>query len=202
MNDLAMAEIFSKAGDTAKARAALENATRICPQNPEPWSRLGAFLKRSGSSATDRLRHHEAAAKALSRDPDSKVLHQETIAALQRETGNAAQAVATERRILSQNLGNRSDLSCEAAAARVREALANEGIDQAALVFHAQLRTIGKTGGGNFVKDVGFPFVTALIEKGQKSRALRTVDIMRQQFAPQAGSPLDLVLNEMSRGCK
>jgi hypothetical protein len=202
MNDLAMAEIFSKAGDTAKARAALENATRICPQNPEPWSRLGAFLKRSGSSATGRLRHHEAAAKALSRDPDSKVLHQETIAALQRETGNAAQAVATERRILSQNLGNRSDLSCEAAASRVREALATEGIDQAALVFHAQLRTIGKTGGGNFVKDVGFPFVTALIEKGQKSRALRTVDIMRQQFAPQAGSPLDLVLNEMSGGCK
>jgi hypothetical protein len=32
--------------------------------------------------------------------------------------------------------------------------------------------------------------------------ALRTVDIMRQQFAPQTGSPIDLVLKEMTRECK
>ena len=124
------------------------------------------------------------------------------VAALLRQSGNSAQATAAEQRILSQNLGKRADLSCEAAPSRVREALATEGIDQAALVFHAQLRTIGKTGGGNFVKEVGLPFVHALIEKGQKSRALRTVEIMRQQFAPQTGSPLDLVLKEMTRECK
>jgi hypothetical protein len=129
-------------------------------------------------------------------------VHQNAVAALLRQSGNSAQATAAEQRILSQNLGKRADLSCEAAASRVRQALATEGIDQAAAVFHSQLRTIGKTGGGNFVKEVGIPFVSTLIEKGQKARALRTVDIMRQQFAPQIGSPLDLVLKEMSRECR
>jgi hypothetical protein len=160
------------------------------------------FLETSGAPAERRIRIHEQAAKALSRDPDSKVVHQNAVATLLRQSGNSAQAAAAEQRILSQNLGKRADLSCEAAASRVREALATEGIDQAATVFHAQLRTIGKTGGGNFVKEVGIPFVSALIEKGQKSRAFRTVDIMRQQFVPQAGSPLDIVLKEMSCECK
>ena len=201
-NDLAMARIFLKSGDTARAAAALENATRTCPQNPDAWMRWTEFLETSGALLERRIRVHEQAAKALSRDPDSKVVHQKAVAALLRQSGNSAQATAAEQRILSQNLGKRADLSCEAAASRVREALATEGIDQAATVFHAQLRTIGKTGGGNFVKEVGLPFVSALIEKGQKSRALRTVDIMRQQFAPQTGSPLDLVLKEMSRECK
>jgi hypothetical protein len=201
-NDLAMARIFLKSGDTARAAAALQNATRTCPQNPEAWLRWTEFLETSGAPLERRIRIHEQAAKALSRNPDSKVVHQKAVATLLRQSGNSAQATAAEQRILSQNLGKRADLSCEAAASRVREALATEGIDQAATVFHAQLRAIGKTGGGNFVKEVGIPFVSALIEKGQKSRALRTVDIMRQQFAPQTGSPLDLVLKEMTRECK
>jgi tetratricopeptide (TPR) repeat protein len=202
MNALTMASIFLKNGDTKNARTALENASQICPQNPEVWKQWGDFLRGSGASVAERLRLHEQAAKALARDSDSKVLHQQAAAALQRDTGNTDQAVAIERRILSQNLGSRSDLSCEAAAARVREALESEGIDQAALVFHAQLRSIGKTNGGNFVKDVGIPFVSALLEKGQKPRALRTVNIMRQQFSPQANSPLDLLLREMAQACK
>jgi len=201
-NDLAMARIFLKSGDTARAAITLENATRTCPQNPEAWMRWTEFLEKSSAPLERRIRIHEQAAKALSRDPDSKVVHQNAVATLLRQSGNSAQAAAAEQRILSQNLGKRADLSCEAAASRVRDALATEGIDQAATVFHAQLRAIGKTGGGNFVKEVGLPFVSALIEKGQKSRAFRTVDIMRQQFAPQAGSPLDIVLKEMSRECK
>jgi hypothetical protein len=160
------------------------------------------FLETSGAPLERRIRVHEQAAKALSRNADSKVIHQNAVATLLRQSGNSAQAEAAEKRILSQNLGNRADLSCEVAASRVREALATEGIEQAALVFHAQLRAIGKTGGGNFVKEVGIPFVSALIEKGQKSRALRTVDIMRQQFAPQTSSPLDLALKEMGLECK
>ncbi len=201
-NDLAMARIFLKSGDITRAAAALENATRTCPQNPEPWIRWTEFLETSGAPLERRIRVHEQAAKALSRNADSKVIHQNAVATLLRQSGNSAQAEAAEKRILSQNLGNRADLSCEVAASRVREALATEGVEQAALVFHAQLRTIGKTGGGNFVKEVGIPFVSALIEKGQKSRALRTVDIMRQQFVPQKGSPLDLALKEMSLECK
>jgi len=201
-NDLAMAVIFLKYGDTPRAAAALEYATRTCPQNPEAWMRWTAFLETSGEPLERRIRVHEQAAKALARDPDSKVAHQRAIATLLRQSGNATQATAAEQRILSQNLGKRADLSCEAAASQVREALAKDGIDKAALVFHSQLSAIGKTGGGNFVKEVGLPFVSALIEKGQKVRAQRTVEIMRRQFLPQAGSPLDLVLKEMANGCK
>lgn len=201
-NDLAMARILLKSGDTLRAAVSLENAARTCPQNPEAWMRWTEFLETSGAPVVERIRIHEQAVKALSRDPDSRVLHQQAAADLHRASGNAGQAQATENRILTQNLGNRSDLSCEAAAARVREALAAEGIDKAALVFHSQLRSIGKAGGGNFVKEVGVPFVTALVEKNQKSRALRTVEIMRRQFAPLNGSPLDLALKEMGQQCR
>jgi len=201
-NDLAMARIFLKAGDTARAAAALENAARLCPQNPEAWLRWTEFLETSAAPVAERIRIHEQAVKALSRDPDAKVLHQQALVNLHRESGNAVQAAATENHILTQNLGKRSDLSCEAAATRVRDALANESVEKATLVFHSQLRSIGKAGGGNFVKDVGVPFVTALVEKKQKQQALRAVESMRRQFAPAAGSPLDLALKEMVQQCR
>ena len=89
-----------------------------------------------------------------------------------------------------------------AAAARVTSALEAGGVEKGVLEFHKQLQTIGKAGGGNFVNQVGVPFINALIKKGSKTRALRTVDIMRQKFDPLESSPLDLQLNSMTKACK
>ena len=202
MSAMAMGEIFEHAGDLNEAQLALQDATRICPENPVPWSRLGDFLARVNSPVTDRLRIHEQAVKALSRNPDSKVRHQQALAALQRESGNSLDATKTENLILRQNLSARTDLSCEAAASRVKAALEAGGVNKGALEFHKQLQTIGKAGGGNFVNQVGVPFINALIEKGSKARAQRTVEIMRQKFEPLDSSPLDLQLRAMAKSCK
>ena len=202
MSALAMGEIFEHAGQLNEAQLALQNATQICPENPALWNRLGDFMARVKSPVTDRIRIHEQAVKALNRNPDSKVRHQQALAALQRENGNALDATKTENLILKENLNTRSDLSCEAASARVTSALEAGGVEKGVLEFHKQLQTIGKAGGGNFVNQVGVPFINALIKKGSKTRALRTVDIMRQKFDPLESSPLDLQLNSMTKACK
>ncbi len=202
MSAMAMGEIFEHAGQLNEAQLALQDATRLCPENPVPWSRLGDFMARVKSPVTDQLRVHEQAVRALSRNPDAKVRHQQSLAALQRQTGNSLDAAKTENLILTQNLNARSDLSCEVAAARVKAALEAGGENKGAMEFHKQLQSIGKAGGGNFVNQVGVPFVNALLEKGSKARALRTVDIMRQKFDPLDSSPLDLQLRAMAKACK
>jgi hypothetical protein len=150
----------------------------------------------------DRIQLHEQAIKALSLNPDSKVHHQQALATLQRETGKSLDAAKTENLILTQNLNSRTDLSCEVAATRVQAALEAGGVNKGAMEFHKQLQSIGKAGGGNFVNQVGVPFVNALIEKGNKVRALRTVEILRQKFEPLKSSPLDLQLLAMAKACK
>ena len=202
MSALAMAEIFEHAGRLDDARLALENATRVCPENPVAWSRFGDFSDRVKAPINDRIQLHEQAIKALSRNPDSKVHHQQALATLQRETGKSLDAAKTENLILTQNLNSRTDLSCEVAATRVQAALEAGGVNKGAMEFHKQLQSIGKAGGGNFVNQVGVPFVNALIEKGSKVRALRTVEIMRQKFQPLKSSPLDLQLLAMAKACK
>ncbi len=202
MSALAMSEIFEHAGRLDDARLALQNATRVCPENPVAWSRFGDFLERVKVPINERIQLHEQAIKALSRNPDSKVHHQQALASLQRETGKSLDAAKTENQILTQNLNSRTDLSCEVAATRVKAALEDGGENKGAMEFHKQLQSIGKAGGGNFVNQVGVPFVNALIEKGSRARALRTVDIMRQKFQPLDSSPLDLQLRAMAKSCK
>lgn len=202
MSALAMSEIFEHAGRLDDARVALENATRVCPENPVAWSRFGDFSERVKIPINDRIQIQEQAIKALSRNPDSKVHHQQALATLQRETGKSLDAAKTENQILTQNLNSRTDLSCEVAATRVKAALEDGGVNKGAMEFHKQLQSIGKAGGGNFVNQVGVPFVNALIEKGNKARALRTVEIMRQKFEPLKSSPLDLQLLAMAKACK
>ncbi len=201
-NDITMSEIFAKNGQMDNAQAALDIATRSCPENPEAWIKLGELLKKRNASVTDRILVHEKAVKALLRNPDAKVYHQQAIATIQRESGNNIDANQTERLILSQTLNSRSDLSCEIVAKRVKEALATEGIDKAALVFHNHLQSIGNADGGNFVKEVGVPFINALIQSGKKTRARRSIEIMRQKFEPLSNTPLDLLLRELTNSCK
>jgi hypothetical protein len=180
----------------------LQNSVRICPANPEAWADLSDFLEQTHASSDERKSVHEQAAKALAKNPDAKVEHQQAIAELQRQAGKAKDAAQTEQQILTQNLSNRSDLSCEMAAARVNAAMEQGDITKASKEFYQQLQSIGKSGGGNFVNQVGVPFIRALVEKGQKIRARRAVEILRQKFEPSFNSPLDLQLRSLAADCK
>jgi len=200
--DRTMAAIFEKANRWDDAKLALQHSVRICPENPEAWADLSDFLEQTHASSEERKSVHEQAAKALAKNPDAKVEHQQAIADLQRQAGKSKDAAQTEQQILTQNLSNRSDLSCEMAAARVNAAMEEGDITKASKEFYQQLQSIGKSGGGNFVNQVGVPFIRALVEKGQKTRARRAVEILRQKFEPSFNSPLDLQLRSLAKECK
>ena len=201
-NDRTMAAIFEKADRWDDAKVALQRATRVCPENPEAWSALSDLLEKTHASAEERKSVHEQAAKALAKNPDAKVEHQQAIADLQREAGKSKDAAQTEKQILTQNLVNRSDLSCEMAAARVNAVLEEGDISKASKEFYQQLESIGKSGGGNFVNQVGVPFIRALLGKGEKIRARRAVEILYKKFEPSFNSPLDLQLRSLAKECK
>lgn len=202
MNDLAMASIFEKIGDPARADAAYASAVQTCPQNPDAWQLRGEFLTRSNASPEDRRKFHEDAIRRLGSSPDLKVRHQTAIANLHREAGDQSSANKLEQSIVTQNRRNRADLSIGVAAQKVNAAIATGNLDTAAAEFHQQLYSLGKRGGGDFVKQVGIPFLDALMKNGKTARARRTIDTMRQQLSPEPGSLLDMALRELEQATK
>ena len=201
-NDLAMATLFEKLGDPARASAALASAIQTCPQNPDAWEQRSQFLARTAAPLSERLRHHEDAVKRFASIPDLKVRHQNALAELHRAGGNATTAATLERTVLLQNRRNRSDLSVAAAAQKMEAALATGNLDTAAAEFHRQLYALGKDGGGDFLKQVALPFIDALLRDGKKIRARRAIATMRQQMSPEPRSLLDLALQDLDKATR
>lgn len=201
-NDLAVASIFEKAGDNARAAQAYLSAIQTCPQNPNAWDLRAEFLARSGATLEERVRLHEEAVKRFAPIADLKVRHQNALAELHRQGGNSTSAEKLERTVLLQNRRNRSDLSVAVAAQKVNAALETGNLDAAAAEFHRQLYTLGKNGGGDFVKQVALPFIDALLASGNKVRARRAISTMRQQMSPERGSLLDLALQDLEKAAR
>lgn len=201
MNLLTLSGIAESAGQHDRASRMLAQALKICPENPDPWEATIAFHERTGAPPATRMALHRDAIRRFATTPDLKVRHQLALAALQRSSGESSAARNTEALVVSQNKNRRSDLSVGVAAMQVQSALEQGDLDKAALEFHKKLQTIGQKGGGEFVKEVGFSFVQALIDSGNKTRARRTVSIMRQKFNPSPASPLDRSLAEMEAMC-
>lgn len=197
MNLIAMASILESAGLIDQAETTLTQARQSCPENPEAWEASLAFLERSEPSPARRITLHGEAIRRFASTPDLKVRHQLALASLQRASGDESSATKTESLVLSQNKNKRSDLSVGVASMKVQTALDQGDWDKAALEFYKQLQAIGKVGGGNFVKEVGIPFVHALASAGQKQRAKRAIATMRQKILPAPNSPLDRALKEM-----
>ena len=202
MNDLAMAAIFEKNGDPARADVAYASAVQTCPQNPDAWQQRGEFLARINAPMVDRKKFHEDAIRRLGSSPDLKVRHQTAIANLHREAGDQSSANKVEQTIVTQNRRNRTDLSVGIAAQKVNAAIATGNLDAAASEFHRQLHSLGKSGGGDFVKQVGVPFLEALMKNGKNTRARRAIDAMRQQLSPEPGSLLAIALRELELSTK
>jgi len=198
----AMAGILESAGLADRAAGSLAQAREACLENHEAWDASAAFLERNNAAPAERMAIHKEAIARFASAPDIKVRHQLALATLQRATGDAASAQKTESLVVRQNKNKRSDLSVGVASMQVQAALDRGDLDTAALEFHKKLQTIGKKGGGDFVKEVGLPFVCALLSSGNKTRAKRTIDTMRQKFTPLPSSPLDRALLEMEALCK
>jgi tetratricopeptide (TPR) repeat protein len=189
-----MASVYSKNGDPLRARACLDAAIRACPESPEAWDAKAAHLAATGAPPSEAARFREEAIRRFSNVPDLKVRHQQALAEIRRSAGDSLEAQKIERQISTQNRRSRSDLSVSVAAQKVRTLLDAGDIDAAAAEFHRQLLSIGKEGGGNFANEVAVPFLTALLESGNKTRARRTLAILRRELSPERGQPLDLLL--------
>lgn len=201
-NDLAMAALFEKLGDSARAATALDSAIQTCPQNPDAWERRSEFLARTGAPLPERIRHHEQAVKRFASIPDLKVRHQNALAGLHRQDGDSTTASNLERTVLLQNRRHRTDLSVAAAAQKMESALASGNLDTAAAEFHRQLHALGKNGGGDFLRQVALPFIEALLRDGKKVRARRAIATMRQQMSPEPGTLLDLALRDLEKSTR
>ena len=202
MNDLAMAAIFEKNGDSARAAEAYASAVQTCPQNPDAWQSQGEFLARTGAPLEEQKKFHEEAARRLGSSADLKVRHQNALADLHRQSGDTSSAQKIERTIVAQNRRDRTDLGVSVAADKVNAAIASGNLDAAAAEFHRQLYALGKNGGGDFLKQVGLPFIQALVKNGKNTRARRAIGTMRQQLSPEPGSLLDMALNDLERSAR
>lgn len=202
MNTLAVAEILEKSGDNPKAGQAYEKAIQLCPQNAAAWSTAAAFLQRSGAPAKERTLFHERAKTQFTNQPDLKVLHQQALISIYQEQGDLDSVKKIEQQILSQNKRRRSDLSINMAAGQLTVLLEAGKMDEVEKLFRRQVHSLSQTGGGNFYYDVAEPYISVLIEQGNKSEARRSIDLLRRKLAPQPGGILDASMSELEAAAK
>lgn len=202
MNTLAVAEILEKSGDNSKAGQAYEKAIQLCPKNADAWSATAAFLQRRGAPAKERILFHERAKTQFANQADLKVLHQQALISIYQEQGDLESVKKIEQQILSQNRSKRSDLSVNMAADQLSALLEAGNMAEAEKLFRRQVHSLSQTGGGNFYYDVAQPYIRVLIEKGDKSEARRSIDLVRRKLAPQPGGILDVSMNELETATK
>jgi tetratricopeptide (TPR) repeat protein len=201
-NCRAMAEIQQSLGRPAAARESLDRAIAICPDNAAAWDDLAGHLAATRAPAAERIAFHEKAARHFRRHGDLAFRHRAAISRLQRSSGDARAAMVTEKDMVRQADGGRTDLEMLAAAAPLRRLIASGDLDAAAKEFHRRLHAADKHEGGYFLKEVAVPFIEALLKDGQKQRALRTGASIRQRFNPPPGSPLDATLKRLEQACR
>ncbi|MFM8830873.1 MAG: tetratricopeptide repeat protein [Spartobacteria bacterium] len=202
MNTMAMAEILEKSGDPARAGQAYEKAIQLCPRNADAWSATSAFLQRQGAPAKERISFHERAKTQFTNQADLKVLHQQALISIYQEQGDSDSVKRIEQQILSQNKSRRSDLSVNMAAEQLQALIAAGNMTEAEKLFRRQVHSLSQTGGGNFFYDVAAPYIRALLEKGDKNEARRSIDLLRRKLAPQPGGILDVSLAELAAAAK
>jgi hypothetical protein len=202
MNTLAVAEILEKSGDNPRAGQAYEKAIQLCPQNADAWSAAAAFLQRRGAPSKERILFHERAKTQFANQADLKVLNQKALISIYQEQGDLDSVQKIEQQILSQNKQRRSDLSVNMAADQLTAMLQAGNMAEAEKLFRRQVHSLSQTGGGNFYYDVAEPYIRVLVEKGDKSEARRSIDLVRRKLAPQPGGILDASMSALEKAAK
>ncbi len=191
VNDLAMAGILERAGNSALAARAYESAVRTCVMNPSAWDARGDFLLRSGAPPAERKKFHEAALIQFAGNADLKTRHQQALAGIARELGDTASAEQLERLILLQNKRKRSDLSVGVVARQMQALLDSGKLEEAGKEFRRQVTSLADTGGGNLFYDVAAPYIMALLDAGKKAEAGKALALVRKKLSPEKDGILD-----------
>lgn len=200
--DLTMAETFERAGENARALAALDSAISTSPRNDLAWTAKGEFLARSAAKPEVRRAFHQAAIRQFANNDDLKVSHQQALAELARGSGDEKAAGALEGQIISQNRRSRSDLSVNAAAARLEGLVNAKKFDDAMKEYRSLLSRLGRTSGGTFFYEIVRPLAQALADSGDQAAARRVVELARGALRPEGGSILDQDLTSLAESLR
>lgn len=190
LGDLAMAAMFSRRGDKARALAAAESALRSAPGLVAAWDAEERLLVARGDAAALR-EFYQRALNQFRREEDLRVRYQTRLAAMERDDGNTGAARDIESRMVRENSRVRADLSAGAGAETVSRLLGEGDYDRAGREYRALLVKLGRTGGGNFFYGVVRPYVEALRAAGKSGEAQRALRLARQVMPVETGSILD-----------
>ncbi|MBU3664467.1 MAG: hypothetical protein FGM15_01120 [Chthoniobacterales bacterium] len=194
--DLAMAELFSRRGDSAQALAAAESALHAAPGLVAAWEAKEEILETRGDSAGLRELYTRAL-EQFRRHEDLRVRYQTRLAAAEREGGNSAAASNIESRMVRENRRQRADLSAGVASDTLSRLLESGDYDRAGHEYRALLLKLGRTGGGNLFYGVVRPYVETLRADGKTAEAQRALRQARQAMPVEPGSILDRDFKEL-----
>ncbi|MEO6055037.1 MAG: hypothetical protein ABIP97_13600 [Chthoniobacterales bacterium] len=192
-NELVMAKLAEKAGDTKLEAKILDGAVTLCPAYVEAWQTKTRFLHQNGGDPKVMKDHLEAALRQFTNNEDVRTFYQKELAALARSQGDENTATMYEAKIMQQNLSRRSDISVTAGAGKLpklKALIKDKKIDEAYTQYNSLLLQLGPQGGGNFYYEVVRPFVIALIEAGDMRSAKRAIEAAVRTLRPDEGTIL------------
>ncbi len=198
-NDLLIASLFAKSGDTVRALKACDSALSVYPRDPAAWRAKTALLEATDAKRDVLRAHLGAGLKEFVTDRDSRAEFQIALAALARETGDLRQAAEIEDQIVTRNKARRPDLGVGVAAGRLAALVGDKQLTQAFEEYKKLAGSLGKTGGGGFFYEVVEPLARIYLAAGDSSRARETVSLARKVLKPSASSILDEELKALDR---
>ena len=191
VRELVMASVFRRKRDATGEGSAIESAMAMDRREPEVWDAKEDWLSRTGSPRSEFKAHHAAAIRNFSDSRDLKAKHEQALAVLEAAEGNGGGSEKLMRKILSDNLGERSDLSAQAAANLLLSRIKAGDYKGAFAEYRRILKTVGSDGGGDFFHRVSVPFSNVFLSKGRPDLARRVIREAYETIRPRKGSLLD-----------
>ena len=191
LRDLNMASVFRRRNNASAEGEAIRSALTRCPGETLFWDACEDWLQRTGSSAKDIQRHHEAAIRQFSHSRDLKAQHEEALVRLAGQRGDKKTQQKLSERIIHENLGVRNDLSATAAGQMISFEMESNDPESALKSYEEQLGRQAVVGRGDFFYRVTVPLAMEFIAKGRLDLARRVLKRAYETINPARGSLVD-----------
>lgn len=195
---MAIARLFAQIDDRTRQLAALRNAIAACPQNAEAWDAATDLLQ-AGPDVAALRDHASAAATQFAAESDIRVRYQQILADIARRSGHREEADRITETIIRENRGARGDLSAKAAWEPIKHLLEAGDCPRAVATYRETIASFARSGGGNLYFQVVVPFVTALRDRGERTRAEEALLLARKALRPKPLSPLDTHMAQLQK---
>jgi hypothetical protein len=197
-----IADLFKESGSLPGERSAVENAIRACPDDADSWDRRTACLVAMNVPDTEIRAHYEAALRQFSRNADLKTEYTRKYIDVLRKANNSTEADRLERTLVTQNTKDRSDLSMEAAKAKLNALLKDKQWEDAYKQYFWVVGRLGQTTSTPLYHDIVVPFVNSLRKEGQYELALRAVHAAQRDLRATLDTDFPEKLKELEKAVR